>query len=35
MHGVIDEMAVSDYEQVAAVWEEVEMWPHVGEDRAW
>jgi ribosomal protein S18 acetylase RimI-like enzyme len=35
MHGVIDEMTVQDFARVAAVWEEVEMWPHVGEDRAW
>ena len=31
----IDVMTVDDYPQVAALWEEVEMWPHVGEDRAW
>jgi ribosomal protein S18 acetylase RimI-like enzyme len=35
MQGVIDEMTVEDFAQVAAVWEEVEMWPHFGEDRAW
>ncbi len=35
MEGVIDEMAVQDYEQVAALWEEVGMWPHVAEDRIW
>jgi len=35
MQGVIDEMTGEDFAQVAAVWEEVEMWPHVGEDRAW
>lgn len=28
-------MTASDYEQVAALWQEVGMWPHVGEDRAW
>jgi ribosomal protein S18 acetylase RimI-like enzyme len=31
----LDEMTAKDYEQVAALWEEVGMWPHVGEDRAW
>ena len=35
MQGVIDGMTVEDFPQVAAVWEEVEMWPHVGEDRVW
>ncbi len=31
----LDLMTPLDYDQVAALWEEVEMWPHVGEDRAW
>jgi ribosomal protein S18 acetylase RimI-like enzyme len=31
----IDEMTISDYGDVAALWEEVGMWPHAGEDRAW
>ncbi len=35
MDGCLEEMASRDYEQVAALWEEVEMWPHVGEDRLW
>lgn len=35
MHGVIEEMTVEDFAQVAAVWENVGMWPHFGEDRAW
>jgi ribosomal protein S18 acetylase RimI-like enzyme len=35
MDGGIEEMTSRDYEQVAALWEEVEMWPHVGEDRMW
>ncbi len=35
MDGVMEEMTPQDYEQVAALWEEVGMWPHVGEDRVW
>ncbi len=35
MHDGIDVMGAADYQQVAALWEEVEMWPHVGEDRDW
>ncbi|MDH4180136.1 MAG: GNAT family N-acetyltransferase, partial [Armatimonadota bacterium] len=31
----LDIMTLEDFDGVAAVWEEVEMWPHVGEDRAW
>ncbi len=31
----VDVMAAADFEGVAALWEEVGMWPHVGEDRAW
>ncbi len=31
----IDVMTVADFDQVAAVWESVGMWPHIGEDRAW
>jgi ribosomal protein S18 acetylase RimI-like enzyme len=33
--GGMDVMVPSDYQQVAALWEEVGMWPHPGEDRAW
>jgi len=35
MEDGIDVMTPGDYEQVVALWEEVEMWPHVGEDREW
>jgi ribosomal protein S18 acetylase RimI-like enzyme len=35
MDPAIEMMKADDYEQVAEVWEEVEMWPHVGEDRVW
>ena len=35
MDGAIDEMTGEDYAQVAALWEEVGMWPHPGEDRLW
>jgi ribosomal protein S18 acetylase RimI-like enzyme len=35
VHDGIDVMGAADYQQVAALWEEVEMWPHVGEDRGW
>jgi ribosomal protein S18 acetylase RimI-like enzyme len=35
MDDAIDVMTFEDYDQVAALWEEVEMWPHVGEDREW
>jgi len=31
----IDLMSPADYDQVAALWEEAEFWPHVGEDRTW
>jgi ribosomal protein S18 acetylase RimI-like enzyme len=31
----LDAMTVEDYDGVAAVWEAVGMWPHVGEDRRW
>ena len=31
----LDLMTPFDYDQVAILWEEAEMWPHVGEDRAW
>ncbi len=31
----ISEMTVEDFEEVASVWEEAELWPHVGEDRVW
>ena len=31
----LDLMTLEDFDGVAAVWEEVGMWPHVGEDRAW
>jgi len=35
MENGIDQMRVSDYDEVAALWEEVGMWPHAKEDRAW
>ncbi len=35
MEGAIYEMTAQDYEQVAELWEEVGMWPHVAEDRIW
>jgi GNAT superfamily N-acetyltransferase len=28
-------MTMADADEVAALWEAVGMWPHVGEDRAW
>jgi len=31
----LDTMTLEDFDGVAAVWEEVEMWPHPGEARAW
>ena len=31
----LDVMALDDFEQVAALWEEAGMWPHIGEDRHW
>jgi ribosomal protein S18 acetylase RimI-like enzyme len=31
----IGEMTMSDYPEVAALWEEVGTWPHAGENRAW
>ena len=31
----LDTMTLEDYDGVAAVWEAVGMWPHIGEDRAW
>jgi ribosomal protein S18 acetylase RimI-like enzyme len=31
----ISQMTVADFEEVASVWEEAELWPHVGEDRDW
>ena len=31
----IDNMTQADLDQVAALWEAAEMWPHAGEDRAW
>lgn len=31
----IFQMTVEDFEEVASVWEEAELWPHVGEDRDW
>ncbi len=33
--GNIDNMTQADLDQVAALWEAAEMWPHVGEDRSW
>ena len=35
MEDGLQEMTPADYHQVAALWEEVGMWPHEGEDRAW
>ena len=35
MDGGVDVMAVGDFEEVAALWREVGMWPHEGEDRQW
>jgi ribosomal protein S18 acetylase RimI-like enzyme len=35
MKNGIDEMTMSDYDAVASLWQEVGMWPHAGEDRAW
>jgi ribosomal protein S18 acetylase RimI-like enzyme len=35
MHDGLDTMTLDDYEGVAALWEAVGMWPHVGEDRRW
>jgi len=31
----IDNMTTADCAAVAALWEEVGMWPHTAEDRAW
>jgi ribosomal protein S18 acetylase RimI-like enzyme len=31
----ITEMTLEDFAEVANVWEEAELWPHVGEDRQW
>jgi len=35
MHADIHEMTSADFEAVTSIWEEVELWPHTGEDRAW
>lgn len=35
MNDGIDVMTMDDYEEVAAVWQAVGMWPHPGEDRTW
>ena len=35
MSDPIHPVSPADYEEVAALWEEVGFWPHVGEDRAW
>lgn len=35
MEGHISQMTVADFEEVVSVWEEAELWPHVGEDRNW
>ena len=35
MHADIHEMIPTDFDAVASIWEEVELWPHTGEDRAW
>ena len=31
----LDVMTLEDFDGVAAVWEDVGMWHHIGEDRAW
>lgn len=31
----VSEMTAEDFDEVASVWEEAELWPHVGEDRDW
>jgi ribosomal protein S18 acetylase RimI-like enzyme len=31
----IDVMRIADFDEVKALWEGVEMWPHLGEDRDW
>jgi ribosomal protein S18 acetylase RimI-like enzyme len=35
MNDGLSTMTLEDYDGVAAVWEAVGMWPHVGEDRRW
>jgi len=35
MNDGLDLMTLEDFDGVAAVWEAVGMWPHIGEDRAW
>ncbi len=35
MEDHISQMMVEDFEEVASLWEEAELWPHVGEDRDW
>ncbi len=35
MEDRLDVMTLADFEGVAALWEEVGMWPHIGEDRRW
>ncbi len=35
MKNGIDTMTTADLDEVSALWEEVGMWPHEGEDRAW
>jgi ribosomal protein S18 acetylase RimI-like enzyme len=31
----LDVMTLTDFDEVAAVWRETGMWPHIGEDRNW
>jgi ribosomal protein S18 acetylase RimI-like enzyme len=35
MVGTVEPMTPADFDEVASIWEEVELWPHTGEDRAW
>lgn len=35
MVGTVEPMTPADFDAVASIWEEVELWPHTGEDRAW
>jgi len=31
----IGELDMADFRAITALWREADMWPHVGEDRAW
>jgi ribosomal protein S18 acetylase RimI-like enzyme len=35
MDDAIVEMTLADFDAVASIWEEVGLWPHIGEDRSW